>query len=410
MSELEIRPLRPDEFHRFAEISTYAFSGKVPDERADALKRRIVPERDVLVAVEADEIVSQVLMYEFGVWIDGARFPTAGLADVATVPERARHGYARHLLRAALPWMRDTLGVALATLYPTVYPLYSGLGWTLAEDGLRYRGPAEAFRPSPRLPVEPGGRVLRRPATRDDVDLLEPIYRAFAAPRSGYLDRPRWYWEDSVLRAQGTTPRWLGLWYGADGELSGYVLYDPSTTPGSSSDPHLYELIASRAAGYRDLLTFVSAHNLWNGVTFDAGRDVPWTTLVANPHLLEAQVPLRGHFMLRLIDVQRAICLKRPTAVDRRDDLTLNVRDDDALWNDGTWLIGQRGDRWTCEAAPDREPAATVDIRTLAALFTGFLPVRQALEAGLLWARDDARSTLESLFATQYPPRCADHF
>lgn len=413
MSELEIRPLHADEIQRFAEISYYAFAGRMPDERASDFGRRVVPERNVLVAIEDGAIVSQVLMYDLGVWIDGVRFPSAGLANVATVPERARRGYARHLLKRALAWMHETMGVALATLYPTVHPLYSGLGWALAEEGLRYAGPSDAFRPSPSLPIDRGGRIVRRPASINDADLLEPIYRSFAMPRSGYLDRPRWYWEDMVLRVRGTQPRWLGLWYSSDGQLSGYVLYTlngPVLSPRSESELRVYELVSNRAEGFRDLLGFLSAHHLWQRVDLKAGRDVPWPALVANPHQLEVSAPLRQHFMLRLIDVQKAICLKRAVSAGPCEDLALRVRDDACPWNDGTWLIGLRNGRWTCEAAPDREPAATVDIATLSTLFTGFLTTRQAVDVGTLRATDAALSTLSLLFSTIYPPHSPDSF
>ncbi len=413
MSQLEIRPLRPDETTRFVELSYYSFAGRSPDERAADFGRRVSAERNVLVAVDGDEIVSQVLMYELGVWIDGVRFPSAGLANVATVPERARHGHASQLLKAALAWMRDTLGVATATLYATVHPLYDGLGWALAEDALRYTGPPAAFRPSPYLPVEEGGRIERRPATVDDVDLLEPLYREFAMPRCGYLDRPRWFWEDVVLRTRAPQPRWVGLWYRADGQLSGYVLYDlngPVLGPRPESELRVYELMADRPEGFHALLSFVSAHHLWGRVELNAGRDVPWLSLVANPHQLDAQASLRQHFMLRIVDVPRAVCLKRSVSPVSNGDVALAIRDDVCPWNHGTWLIGWRDGRWICEAAPDREPDAMLDIRTLATLFTGRLSVRQAVDVGAVRVRDDSRDVLQTLFSTAYPPHSPDSF
>lgn len=413
MSDLEIRPLRSDEIDRFTSLSYYAFSGRAPDERASDFGRRALPERNVLVAVEDGEIVSQVMIYEFGIWIDGVRFPTGGLAGVSTVPERARRGYASRLLKAALAWMRDELGLSVATLYASVFPLYNGLGWALAEDGLRYSGPPVAFRPSVHLPADPGGKVVRRLARPEDVDLLEPVYRAFAQPRAGYLDRPRWYWEDNVLRLQGPQPRWLGLWYGSDQQLAGYVAYTlggPASNPRSDSDLHAYELVSLRPEGYHGLLTFLSAHHLWNKIDLPAGRDVPWASLVQNPHQLEAQAPLRDHFLLRLVDVQQAIRQRRVLSADAVGDLSLRIRDEVAPWNGGTWLIGQRNGGWICEAATDREPDAEVDVATLAALFAGFLKVREAVDVGLMRARESVRPTLEALFATAYPPRSCDSF
>lgn len=414
MSELEIRPLRPEEIGRFVTLSYYAFAGRTPDERSGDFVRRVSADRNVLVAVENGEIVSQVMIYEFGVWINGVRYPSSGLANVATVPERARRGYATHLLRASLAWMRNELGVTLSTLYPTVYPLYHDLGWALAEDAYRYVGPPTAFRPSALLPEDRGGRIERRPAQLDDVDLLDPVYRAFCQPRSGYLDRPRWYWEEVVLRLRRTTPpRWLALWYAFDGQLAGYLLYTLDGRPlGNPPEAQLdvYELISLRPEGYHALLTFLASHHLWRKVVIDAGRDVPWRSMVANPHLLDGQVQPTQHFLLRIVDVPRAISSRKTTPPSAVGDVALQVRDEAAPWNDGVWLIGWRDGRWACESAPGRSPDASVDIATLSALFCGFTDVRQAVDVGALRATDPARSTLGALLATTYPPRSGDHF
>src|SRR5437763_773938 len=85
--------------------------------------------------------------------------------------------------------------------------------------------PSLAITPG-RIAADPGGKVVRRLARTDDVELLEPVYREFARHRRGYLDRPRWYWEDYVLRrGHGADSRWLALWYGSDQSLAGYAVY-----------------------------------------------------------------------------------------------------------------------------------------------------------------------------------------
>ena len=414
MSELEIRPLRADEIDRFVSLSYYAFAGRTPDERVGDFVRRIRPERNVLVAVEDDEIVSQVMIYEFGVWIDGVRYSAGGLANVATIPEKARRGFAKHLLRASLAWMRQELDISVSTLYPTVYPLYHGLGWAPAGEAVRYVGPPTAFRPSALLPEEHGGRIERRLARIEDVELLEPVYRAFARPRSGYLDRPRWYWEDNVLRfRRSAPPRWLTLWYSPDDQLAGYLLYTLDGHPlGETSDAQLsiYELISLRPEGYRALLTFLSAHHLWRRVVLECGRDVPVPALVENPHLFEVQVPVSGRFLFRVVDLEKALGSRSGVPPSQAVDLALQVRDDAAPWNDGTWRVGWRTDRWVCERAPGRTPDASVDIATLSALFCGSIDVRQAIDIGALRATTDVRDGLRCLFTTVYPPHSRDHF
>lgn len=413
MSELTIRPLRPEETRQFAELSYYAFAGRTPDEREADFGRRAVPERQALVAVEDGQIVSQVLIYDFGIWLAGVRYRSGGLANVATVPERARRGHASAVLRRALAWMRDDLGMTLSILYPTVYPLYRTLGWIQAGHSRRLTGPPSAFRPAAQLPMDPNGRIVRRLAQLTDVDLLEPLYRRFAEPRSGYLDRPRWYWEDYVLRTQrGTQPRWLALWYGADQQLAGYLIYSFQTpASGAPVDPQLeiYELIALRPTAYQALLSFVSSHHLWKKVLLRGGLDVAWETMVDNPHQLDVQAPPGAQPMARILDVPRAIAA-RPAGGSSGGELLLQVRDEAAPWNGGTWHIRAGRGFWLCEPANGVAADATLDISTLTGLFVGALTPRQAIDNGGLQADRRVLSVLDDLFALPYPPQLNDYF
>src|SRR5579859_3949092 len=151
MSELVIRPLRPDEFDVAAGLGHYAWPHRSAEDRARDFGRRVDPEREVLVAVDGDEVVGQVHIHAMGLWFDGVRYSSGGFSNVVIAPERTRHGYATQLLKASLRWMRDVLGHSFSTLYPTVYLLYDKLGWIQAEDGCRFVGPTGAFRPSERL-------------------------------------------------------------------------------------------------------------------------------------------------------------------------------------------------------------------------------------------------------------------
>jgi predicted acetyltransferase len=307
--------------------------------------------------------------------------------------------------------MRNEMGLCLSTLYPTIYPLYQELGWTLAEDAHRYIGAPTAFCPSSLLPVDPGGRLVQRAVSSDDVELLEPVYRQFARPRSGYLDRPRWYWEDHVLRHQrASQPRWVTLWYGADNALSAYVLYTLNYDP-DERQLRVYELVSIRPEGYQALLTFLSSHHLWDKVVIEDGHDVPWKLLVANPHSLDVKTPItNNHFLLRIVDLQQAIARTVPPSELQAPDIALRVCDRVAPWNDGIWTISQRNGQWSCDQCSSREPDAAVDISVVAPLVAGSLSVQHAMDTGLLQASTDAKRTLSSLFAQEYRPHSKDHF
>jgi predicted acetyltransferase len=407
VTDLEIRPLRPDEIERFVRLSHYSFAGRPLEQRRADFAGRVTP-RDVLVAFEGDEIVSQVMIYEFTYWLGGVRYPTGGLANVVTAPEVGRRGYASQMLRATLKYMRDELGQCLCTLYPTVFPLYRGLGWALADDTQHISGPPAAFRPNPLLPTDSGARLVRRAATAADVDRLAPVYETFARERSLYLDRPRWWWEARVLRLIHEQPSWLGLWYGSDGALTGYVVY--SFEAGGNTHLHVGEVVALHPAAYRGILTFLAAHNLTNELVLSDGRDVPWRTLVANPQLFQVEAQDQANFMLRIVDFRQAIARRPVTHRAELPPATLNIVDESAPWNHGAWRLAVQDGRWQATPNTESRPDATADVSTVAGLFSGFLTVAEARDAGLLPAHDRAIPTLEALFRTKYPPTSRDHF
>lgn len=405
MSEVQIRPLRPDEMSRFVELSHYAFHGRTPTERANDFRRRVRPDRNCLVATEAGVIVSQVMIYELATWIGGTLYPTGGLANVATVPEKTRRGHASAMLRSTLAWMRDELGQSLSILYPTMFPLYRALGWALADDSVTIAGEPFAFQPAGDLPRDPGGEIDRHAAEPDDVDRLVPMYRSFVRDRSGYLERPRWFWEEMVLRVGREDPRWVARWRDSSGEAGGYIVYSFTEVPEVRFSA--YEVVALRPEAYHGLLTFLSAHHLWNRVVISAGRDVPWRSLVANPQYLDVDLRDRRNFMLRVVDLPRALAL-RPVGTGA-SPFILEVRDVAAPWNDGVWRLYPGSGGWLAERGDDK-PDASTNIAGFSSLFAGFLSVPQAIEAGVLRADRTKLEALNALFATRYPPTCRDHF
>lgn len=405
MGPLEVRPLRSDEVPQFVELSHYAFSGRSPAERTVDFGRKVTPERNCLVATQNDRIVSQVMIYDFQIWIDGVLYPTGGLANVATIPEKTRRGYASVLLRSTLSWMRDELGQCLSMLYPSMYPLYASLGWALADDSRTVSGEPGAFQPARYLPTDPAGEVERHAAVLEDIEILEPLYRAFARDRSGYLDRPRWYWEESVLRIGRDDPRWVALWRDGAGQPGGYILYSLTRSPETGLNAR--EVVALRPEAYQGLLTFLSAHHLWNRVSISAGRDVPWRGMVANPHRVSVDVRDPRNFMLRIVDLPAAFA-RRP-ARPGAQPVVLEVRDGAAPWNDGVWRLAPEGDSWRAERSK-AAPTVAIDIANLSAMFDGFLSVSGALESGALRCDAEDLPALGALLATRYPPTCRDHF
>jgi len=116
-----------------------------------------------------------------------------------------------------------------------------------------------------------------------------------------------------------------------------------------------------------------------------------------------ARLTDRWHWMLRLVDLPAALQARPwPSGVTGR--LTLQVTDRLCPWNAGTWRLELADGQGLVEPAPPSARAATVDVRGLATLFTGFAGPDDMVRAGLLSdAGPDDLDLLRAAFASPRP-------
>lgn len=404
---LEIRPITDDEWDAYITLDAYSFAYEATGEvRANY---RVAFRREwTLAAFEHGRMVAHLLAAPWSVMINGAALSMGAIADVAVWPEDRRAGHAAALLRACLGRMRDQ-GPALSMLYPTFYTLYQRFGWAQAAEARIY-----TFRPSElhllNAGAAPSGRAERR--GDDALPDMMAVYDAALHDANCALVRDAEHWRLRRLARHGMARRQVILWRGPDGDAEGYLLHPPpfrlSMRQGVyDQDLPVHELVALNASAYRGLIDHVVRHDLVAQTTWYAPPDDPLPSMLANP--LAVKVEMRPGFMLRIVDVVPALegrgYLPGPPA-----RLSLRLHDATAPWNDGTWLLEvERGKARVLATTP--EPDLTLDVRTLAALYNGFLSPARAVQAGLLHARDVAAiETAARVFAVTRSPYCLDYF
>src|SRR6266516_3293131 len=92
------------------------------------------------VAFEDDRVVATARTYDLRQWFGGRAVPMAGIASVATVPERRGSGIATELMRSVMRAARRD-GKPIATLYPATVTVYRRLGYEYAGFHTEYRIP-----------------------------------------------------------------------------------------------------------------------------------------------------------------------------------------------------------------------------------------------------------------------------
>ena len=406
---LEIRPVPSDELDRFHFLVSYAFSSDRTPEGRERMKHVEAIGEDY--ALYEDGVMTACLrLFPLRMFIHGASIPLSGVSHVACLPEHRRKGYVGRLLRHALGVMREH-GQPLSSLWTPHPSLYRRYGWMVASEAYFYRFNPKEITPADASP--PAGSPRR--LSEEQWPTISALYDRFAAPRNGYLDRDEHWWRQSLLRRIYDDKRTLNdaaVWDDGNGEARGYVVY-------RSEREHRHdgldftklvveELIASDGDAYRGLLRYILSHDLADEVALWARADEPLPLAVDEPGRIKME---HWHgFMLRIVDVEKAIAARPPSAVAPEGAFTVHIADAAAPWNQGVWRIECSGGRLAAARA-DGAAGLSMDAAAFAAMYNGFLRPSDAVRSGLAGASDDAAVvTADRILAVDSPPHPSDFF
>ena len=404
---LEIRPITDDEVERAEFITAYSFNSPERRDLAPAVERarRLFPTEWSLASFEDGEMTAFIRVLPLAMRINGHGLPFGAVGPVVTSPEHRRKGHVGALLRRSLAGMRER-GQVLSGLHTPHPALYQRYGWNIASVRRTYTLPPKEIV----LKAQPGERGRVRLLQPDDWAQADRVYRLHAARRNGPIHRGDVWWREAIFGASASVrPTDVALWEDTRGEPQGYVAY-AQPTPQDPDMPRFLvrELVALTTDAYLNLILYVLRHDLPPEITWQAPPDDPFLSLVEDA----TKVKVRDEYdvLLRVCDIEAALRLRPPAFPGHTAALTLQVGDGPAPWNEGTWRI-EITEGGTQLEKTSTGPDLTLSATMLAPLFNGFLSPRAAALAGLVQVRsEEALAAAEVLFATLYPPFCADGF
>ncbi len=403
----EIRLISEDELNRAHFILAYAFTGdRAPEKRFKHVERM----GPAFGLYEDGEMAACLRIFPLRMFIHGAPIPLGGVSSVACLPEHRRKGYVGQLLRHALETMREE-SQPLSALYTPHPSLYRRYGWMFASSAIYYR-----FNPKdiePVNPARPTGRVYR--VTEEEWPTVAEVHREFAAPRNGYLDRDERWWKEAFFRGiydEKRRPRDVAVWADSKDQPRGYVAYHSAREErpeGPSLDRVIAEeFVALDADAHGGLLRYLVSHDLAEEVLLWGPVDDPLTLAVGEPWRIK-----REHwygFMLRVVDVEKAVAARPPARSAPEGAFTVHIADAAAPWNGGVWRVECSDGKLSAEkavAAPD----LTTDAAAFAAMFNGYLRPTEAVRTGLAEGGDvKAVGRADRILAADYAPYPSEMF
>lgn len=361
------------------------------EEGAGWLKR--VPTDELRVVRTDGRVAGGLLLYAFGQWFGGRRVPMRGVAAVGIDPEHRAKGLASELVVGVLEETHGD-GYPLSALFPATQPVYRRAGYELAGHWLRYRLAADV------IDLRDRDLDLRR-LEAPDPELLKGLYEARARTTNGNLDRTDDFWE----RIWAVPNEDVHLYVvGPDAAPEGYVAFTQNREAGWKYDLRCRDLVALTPAAGRRLLTFFADHRSF-------ANDVVWNGAPADPmafHLREQDwsIAQSWRWMLRVVDVRGALDARGyPSGLETA--VHLQVADDVLPWNDGRFVLEVSGGAG--RARKGGRGRVRIDVRGLAALYSGFASAEALRQAGLADGREDDLAAASAAFGGP-APWCADFF
>ncbi|QPV64629.1 GNAT family N-acetyltransferase [Halosimplex litoreum] len=393
-----VASLSADRYDEFRRIVDYAFHpGAGPQEYDDE------PERiaDRYGAFVDDDLVSVCGHYDFRANLRGERVRLAGLAAVATPPEHRREGYVGALIDDALERWRGEY--ALAALWPFARSYYEQFGWATANTATTYTCPPE------QLAFARGAAAGRaRPVEPDEWRALQSVHETAAERTTLALERrSETWWRERILSEGGDDRPWAYVWE-RDGDACGYLVYDFEDAGEGFEQRRLAvdDMAAVDHETWLGLLGFLADHDSQaTEVRFAGDGRGDLLDLVPDPDAVDCEVETGP--MVRVVDAADTLeaC---PYPAEASADLTFDVSDATADWNDGRFRLSAADGTGECERIDDADGEsaatadATLDVGTLSQLVVGYHDAATARRVGgLVVADESVADALAELFPAE---------
>ncbi len=349
------RPLDERELMAYADAASDAFS--MTPEEARAKFSQLGPET-MRVIRRRGRIVAGLLRHPAHQWFWGRRLSCAAIGAVATVPEARGEGIGLQIMQTVVREAhRD--GIAVSALYPATRRFYGLAGYELAG------GHYETTLFIQRVAVRARDLEIRE-AEPADLPALARAHARAVAQDCGPLDRYAPEWQEGVQIWAPPCKSYVVLRKGRiEGHMRRLIVRKDQTI-------NTREFFAATPEAGRRMLGFIADHRTQGEKILLFGR--PFDPLLMMMPELAFQVRARDWWMLRVVDVERALRERgyAPAAAGR---MVLSVQDD---------LVSENQGRFTLEVADGRgrvrrggRGGVRIDIRGLAALFTGHLSAAQ---------------------------------
>jgi predicted acetyltransferase len=387
-SDIEVGvPRDRAELEGWARATTEAFPMPPAREGFEWLER--YEPADIRVVKVRGQVAGGAGFIPMGQYFGGRAVPMVGVHAVAVLPEYRGTSAGSALMKAAVEEMAANR-IPLSTLYPATQPIYRRVGFELAGTQTIYEAPMLALDVKDRqLDVERVGK--------EQVAELAELHAQVARHRAGNLERTPWLWRRILEPMKGEVTCFK---VSRRGKAEGYIAWSGSWRTGRMKlDLSIKDFVALTPAAARRMWALIADHRSVGGnVSFADAPGAPSLRVLRDPSY---SIDRMLTWMLRIVDVDTALAARGyPPGLTTALDLEI---DDDLLpGNRGRFRLAVSGGTGRVERG-EGQGSLRIDIRGLAALYSGFQPAQDLRLQGLLEGDADTLARATALFAGPAP-------
>lgn len=310
MSDIEIRPIRDDEFPAFLTAIREGFGNDDPPEDTSERFRTMLPVDRTLAAFDGDTIVGTFGGFDMELTVPGGtQVKMEGTTVVTVFPTHRRMGLltemmAQHLANAA------SQGCPMAGLWSSDADIYARFGYGIATHYRSVELHAGQVRFRDEIPLE----RVRRISPDDVVELLPPVFDRIRRLRAGMTSRSEAWWEHRLvldepwMREGNSKRRWV-VHDGVDG-IDGYAVYrqkqhfEAGYNKGTVTVSEVQSETPEAHAALWSYLTTIDGYP--DIEHYNLALDDPLPRMISEPRRV-ATKETRDALWLRILDVKAAL-------------------------------------------------------------------------------------------------------
>ncbi|XXM73398.1 GNAT family N-acetyltransferase [Lysinibacillus sphaericus] len=374
-----IEKLDKNHFEESLRLSEYAFQYKVPSEKREK-RLQLLNEQDVYGIFQKDALAAKLHLLSMEVWMGNGKYPMGGIAGVATYPEYRRNGFVRRLLSHALEVMNDKRQT-ISMLHPFDIQFYRKFGWEVFSYFNKLYLTKKDL-----IPIKKTKGSIKRFTRETYPSELNLVYNQYASQHNGMLVRTKEWWKE---RSIGDL--WIAIFYDENQDPQGYLCYEVK-----NEKMKVEEFIPLSAEARHGLWNFICQHDsMVNEAEMVLNPNDPLSFLLGNSRVKVERYP---YFMCRIVNVEKFLKAYIKN-IEFDDRLMITIRDEQAEWNNGTYIIERHGIR----KSQSVENTLEMDINTLSAALFGVYTPKALMEMGKIEGTFEETTKMQNLINGKSP-------